>query len=465
MKTEKVFFDVENGKLVAEGVENCIVFDNQAKVTAEDGVFWLYSPEGKKVLSGFLYCYVLENGLCHVRFAQDKHCVYTLEGKCLIDEADDVLFYQHGWFTVLKFGNLSLYTPEGSLVAGNLESVEVTLDGKFAIAHDEDGYLALYDQKGRRYASGFVNFFGNGEMFLLNYVDKILVIDPSCFSETEMLDAYIRILKHKKLVGTSLFGKTLYDSKGDILLSGCADYEVYANGMYRGIDASQIRGCDKLHDELYGANGEVVQHGVIDVIEHENGCLEVLVKSGCHLYDSKGKHIAFLNNEEALGNCLEDNCYTLYENGKNVLYLADKTKVAEDVDNVEVYANGLILTEKENSCETTSVFNLYDAQGHSLCCSNEFLFVDGAYGYYVPNIEGIETLSVYQDGKEVLNNLSDVVFKGRLMMVECKDGRVLVYDMSLGLKEPLWQGQNSKNVVFCDLEEAFPVFGKKIFDF
>lgn len=96
MKTKKVFFDITSGKLAAEGADDCLVFSNQAKVMAKDGVLGLYSPEGNKVLSGFLYCYVLESGLCHVLFSEESHSVYDLEGKCIIDAVDDVVFYPGG---------------------------------------------------------------------------------------------------------------------------------------------------------------------------------------------------------------------------------------------------------------------------------------------------------------------------------------------------------------------------------
>ncbi|MBO5039390.1 MAG: hypothetical protein J6C85_08090, partial [Alphaproteobacteria bacterium] len=201
MKTKKVFFDVKSGKLAAEGVDDCLVFSNQAKVLAEDGVLGLYSPEGKKVLSGFLYCYVFESGLCHVMFSENKHHVYDLNGKCLIDGANDVVFYQGGWFTARKNDVLNLYTPQGDLVSHDIKSVEVTSpEGKFAVTQAEDGYLVLYNQKGLRYAYGFINFKGGDDAFILDYDYETLMIDPVSFAETRLLAQSVIVLRHNKFM-------------------------------------------------------------------------------------------------------------------------------------------------------------------------------------------------------------------------------------------------------------------------
>lgn len=462
MKTKKVFFDVKSGKLAAEGVDDCLVFSNQAKVLAEDGVLGLYSPEGKKVLSGFLYCYVFESGLCHVMFSENKHHVYDLNGKCLIDGANDVVFYQGGWFTARKNDVLNLYTPQGDLVSHDIKSVEVTSpEGKFAVTQAEDGYLVLYNQKGLRYAYGFINFKGGDDAFILDYDYETLMIDPVSFAETRLLAQSVIVLRHNKFMGISLLGKQLYHSSGRCLLSDYMDYEVYANGMYRGLDYPGTPNFGKRTDVLYINNRQVVLNDVVDVIEHENGCLEVLVEKGCHLYDSKGQHMAFLDEDEALGNCLEDNCFTLIENGKNVLYLADKTKVAEDVDEVSVFECGLILTEKKNQLAEKSFWSLFDVKGNLLCSSEGFISVDGTYGYYVVETDEDNIMSVCKGDKEVLSDLSDVFFTGRLMFAEDDEGEVFVYDLSLGLDEPIWQGSSSEDVVLCDLETDMERFWKR----
>lgn len=354
-----------------------------------------------------------------------------------------------------------MYTPLGDLISCKIKSVEVTSEGKFAVVQAEDGDLVLYDQKGFRHADGFVGFQGDDGAFILDYVDKILMIDAASLVKTEFAEQSVIALKHKKFMGISGYSKVLYDSFGKELLSGCMDYEVYANGMYRGIDFLGMPSCGKAADALYDAYHKIVQNGVLDVIEHENGCLEVLVDKGCHLYDSKGQHIAFLDEEEALGHCLEDRCFTLVENGKEVLCLADKTKVAAGIDEVSVFANGLILTEKKNRFTEESVWCLYDGQGRLLCCSTEVISVDETYGYYVLENEDCNMVSVLKDGKEVLSNLASVLFADKLMLVERNEDEVLVYDLSLGLDKPIWQGTSSESVIFCDLEEDLERFWER----
>ena len=54
METNRVFFDVKSGKLAAEGVDDCLIFENQAKIISKDGVLTLYSPDGTKVVSGLV---------------------------------------------------------------------------------------------------------------------------------------------------------------------------------------------------------------------------------------------------------------------------------------------------------------------------------------------------------------------------------------------------------------------------
>ncbi|MBP3687031.1 MAG: hypothetical protein J6J35_01550 [Alphaproteobacteria bacterium] len=451
METNRVFFDVKSGKLAAEGVDDCLIFENQAKIISKDGVLTLYSPDGTKVVSGLVDGYVYKTGFSCLSFVKEGmyvRRVYTPDGKCLVDDADKVVFYSGCWFTVKKRGVLFLYAPNGDLVKSNINSVEVTDDGCFAIVSDEEGYLMLYNQKGILYANGFISFKGNGELFILFYADKILAVDPESFAETLLLEQDVKILGHKKFMGiSSYYGKTLYDSTGKVILSKYMDYEVYANGMYRGINYPEYPSCGIKKNALYNADGHQEMSGVVDVIEHKNGCLEVLVEDGCCLFDSKGQYLSFLDEDKALGTCLEDKCFTLMENDKEVLYLPEKIKVAEDFDKVSVYDEcGLILVEKENAFFGQSLYSLYDMNGGLLCSAEEFISVDEKFGYYLIANKGGTSFSIFKDGKEVLSGLSAASSEGRLLRVE-RDNKILVYDLNFGLDKPIWAKASSDDIM------------------